>query len=164
MPIARARTQEGEALGLPLTLGLAGIGSVLGGFAGHRLPLQPPPSAAPPAPRAPPRPEPADPALATLLAGGRNQVLEAVRYHIDLADRPAFLRIMVECRAVRRRSGALAWRLCEDVAHPERWVELWMVESWTDHLREQERLTESDRGEAAPEASRYLNVMPDMLR
>ncbi|HEV7268125.1 MAG TPA: MFS transporter [Falsiroseomonas sp.] len=166
----------GEALGLPLTLGLAGLGAAIGGVAAHRLPLEAAPaSAAPLATRPQPSPEPADPALAGLLAGGRNQVLEVVRYHVDPADRAAFMRIMVECRGVRLRSGALVWRLCEDVAHPERWVELWMVESWTDHLREQERLTEADRavlarasglhrGDGPPEAARYLNVMPDMFR
>jgi hypothetical protein len=57
------------------------------------------------------------------------------------------------------------------VAHPERWVELWAVASWTEHLREEQRLTEADRaalsraaalhrGEAPPEAARYLNVQP----
>jgi len=57
------------------------------------------------------------------------------------------------------------------VAHPERWVELWAVESWEDHLRELARLTEEDRaalgraallheGEAPPEAARFLNVAP----
>jgi MFS family permease len=166
----------GEELGLPLTLGLAGVGAILGGVAAHRLPLEPPPpSAAPAAARPQPSPEPADPALAALLAGGRNPLLEVVRYHVDPADRATFLRIMAECRGVRLRSGALVWRLCEDVAHPERWVEIWMVESWTDHLREQERLTESDRAilaaaaalhrdEGPPEAARYLNVMPELAR
>ena len=76
---------------------------------------------------------------------------------------------MAEVRLVRLRSGAMSWRLYEDVAHPERFAELWAVESWTEHLREAGRLTEEDisilsrasgfhAGPAAPEASRYVNV------
>jgi quinol monooxygenase YgiN len=110
-----------------------------------------------------------------MLAEERHRVLEAVRYTVDPAERSAFLDAMDACRGVRLRGGALSWRLYEDVAHPERWVELWTVESWTAHLREEERLTEHDRaildragalhrGEGPPEAARYLNVMPDMSR
>ncbi|WP_270938266.1 MFS transporter, partial [Falsiroseomonas oryzae] len=141
-----------------------------------RLSLEPPPPAPAPAEVvAPPRPDPADPALAAVLAIGRNRVLEVVRYQVAPADRAAFLRAMQECRGVRLRSGALGWRLFEDIAHPERWVELWAVENWTDHLREEGRLTEADRaalaraaalhrGDGPPEAARYLDVMPDMTR
>jgi MFS family permease len=165
----------GGVLGLPLTLGLAGLGAAAGALLGHRLPIDPAAAAAPVAERPQPSPEPADPQLAPMLAGSRNQLMEVVRYHIAPADRAVFLRTMAECRWVRMRSGALIWRLCEDVAHAERWVELWTVENWTDHLREQERLTEADRavlaraaalhrGAGPPEAARYLTVMPDMFR
>lgn len=109
--------------------------------------------------------------LEKLLGERSGRVLEVVRYRIDPADRPAFLQAMREVRRVRLRSGALTWRLYEDVAHPERWAEFWAVENWTEHLREAQRLTEDDlaalaraaalhRGDAPPEASRYLNVPP----
>jgi hypothetical protein len=98
-------------------------------------------------------------------------VLEVVRYTVDPADRAAFLAAMREARRVRLRCGAVAWRLLEDVAHPERWIELWAVESWTEHLREAGRLDAADRGvlaraaafqvgDDAPEAARYLTVQP----
>ena len=38
---------------------------------------------------------------------------------------------MAEVRRVRLRSGALAWRLYEDVAYSERFAEIWVMESWT---------------------------------
>ena len=38
---------------------------------------------------------------------------------------------MAEVQRVRLRSGALAWRLYEDVAYPERFAEIWVMESWT---------------------------------
>ncbi|MBY0335841.1 MAG: MFS transporter, partial [Acetobacteraceae bacterium] len=115
------------------------------------------------------RPAPAAAELRALLHEGQNRVLEVVRYHVPPARRAAFLTAMAGARRVRLRAGAATWRLYEDVAHPERFVELWAIESWADHLREASRLTEEDRavlaaalafheGEAGPEAARYVNV------
>jgi quinol monooxygenase YgiN len=124
-------------------------------------------------PSAVPLPRPRAPAaeLAELLHEDSGRVLEAVRYRVDPADRDAFLAAMAEVREARLRTGALVWRLYEDVARPERWTELWAVESWTEHLRQAGRLDEADRaalaraaalhrGEGPPEASRHLNVEP----
>jgi len=120
-----------------------------------------------------PLPRPRDPAptLTGLLHADSGRVLEAVYYRIDPAERDAFLATMRQVRQVRFRAGALVWRLYEDVARPDRWTELWTMESWTDHLREEIRLDEDDlallaraasmhRGEQAPEASRHLHVDP----
>jgi MFS family permease len=128
--------------------------------------------AAPPAPSpeaALARPEPAASELSAFLHGEENRVLEVVRYRVPAARRAEFLAAMAGARRVRLRAGALVWRLYEDVAHPERWVELWTVESWAEHLREASRMTEEDKailgralafheGEGPPEAARYVNV------
>lgn len=118
-----------------------------------------------------PRPEaPAD-ALRFLLGTDSGRVTEAVRYSIDPARRDAFLAAMRDVRRVRQRSGAQGWQLLADVAHPERWVEIWSVESWTEHLREAGRLDGADRaalaraaafqaGDGPPDAARYLGVPP----
>ena len=66
--------------------------------------------------------------------------METVHYEVEQSQRPAFLATMAEVRRVRGRAGAHAWQLYEDVAHPEGWLEVWSVESWTDHLREVTRL------------------------
>ncbi len=128
-----------------------------------------------PAPEAPsvplPRPEAPAAELRSVLAENSGRVVEQVRYSVDPKDRAAFLAAMREARRVRLRSGAVAWRLMEDVAHPERWVEIWAVESWTEHLREAGRLDAADRaalaraaafhqGEEPPEATRYIAVPP----
>jgi MFS family permease len=120
-----------------------------------------------------PLPRPRDPAptLTGVLHSDSGRVLEAVHYRVDPADRDAFLASMGQVRQVRLRAGALVWRLYEDVARPDRWTELWTMESWTEHLREEIRLDEADlailaraasmhRGDQPPEASRYLNVDP----
>lgn len=115
-------------------------------------------------------PEPEAAELRALLAGGDNRVLEVVRYRVPAARRADFLAAMREVRRARLRGGAALWRLYEDVAHPERWVELWTIENWAEHLREAARMTEQDHavlrraatfhegGAGGPEAARYVNV------
>ena len=118
-------------------------------------------------------PKPAAPAegLHSLLGEDSGRILEVVRYRVAPGGREAFLEAMQEVRRVRLRSGAVSWRLYEDIADPDRWVELWAVESWTEHLREASRRTEADRaalaraaalhaGEEPPEAARFVNVVP----
>jgi hypothetical protein len=106
-----------------------------------------------------------------MLQGESGRVLEVVRYQVPIARRAAFLAAMEEVRRARLRAGALVWRLYEDVAHPERFAELWAVESWEEHLREAQRLEPADRAAIAaaaafaapdhpPEAARFLAVLP----
>jgi MFS family permease len=98
-------------------------------------------------PAAPPASVPEAPAaeLVPLLRHARGQVMETMYYRVSPAQRSAFLATMQEVRQVRGRGGAAFWQLYEDVAHPEGWLELWSMESWTDHLREVGRLSEEDR-------------------
>ncbi len=100
----------------------------------------------------------------------RGRVLETMRYIVRSDRRGEFLELMGEIRRLRRRAGALTWQLCEDVAHPEGWIELWSMENWTDHLREAQRLSPDDRATlaraasfidpVAPRPCRYLAVEP----
>jgi MFS family permease len=164
----------GDAVGVGAALGLSAVGGGAAAVAVRRWGLDAPPAAAPGDEAAPRLPRPAPPAKelrAQLAEESSGRVLEVVRYRIDPATRAAFLAAMREVRRVRLRGGAVTWRLYEDVANPDRWVELWAVGSWDDHLREQGRLTEEDRaalaraallhqGDAPPEAARFLNVPP----
>ncbi|MCX7930997.1 MAG: MFS transporter [Rhodovarius sp.] len=125
----------------------------------------------PPLPQAPIlSPKPEAPELRALLEAGSGRVLEVVRYTVAAEDRAAFLAHMEKVRRARLRAGALIWRLYENVAEPERFVELWLVESWTEHLREAGRMTETDRALIAAalafdrsptgaEAARYVNLL-----
>jgi MFS family permease len=160
----------GDVVGVHWALLGSGIGGLVAGVAVRALQLEGP-AAREASGGSIPEPEAPSPELATLLARDRGRVLEGVRYRIAPADRGAFLAAMAELRGVRMRSGALWWRLYEDVAHPELWAEFWAVESWTEHLREMHRLEPEDRaviaraaalhrGETPPEASRYLAQEP----
>ena len=88
-------------------------------------------------------------------------------------QRLEFLTIMDELHHVRGRAGAVFWQVYEDVAHPDGWVEVWFMESWTDHLREVIRLSDDDKRLLAAAAvfqheahrpSRYLAVDPHEYR
>ena len=93
----------------------------------------------------PPEPEAVAPELADVVAGTRGRILESQKYWIDPTRRAEFLTVMAEVRDVRGRCGADGWQLYEDLAHPQGWLELWSVESWSDHLREAARMSEADR-------------------
>src|SRR5580692_8945788 len=100
---------------------------------------------------APPPPEPEAPAaeLVPMLGRAHGRVMEMMHYRVRSEERDDYLTAMAEVRQVRGRTGALAWQLYEDVAHPEGWLEVWSVENWTDHLRELTRLSTEDRAALA---------------
>ncbi len=75
----------------------------------------------------------------------RGPVLVTVEYRIDPAQRRAFLAALDRLGHERRRDGAYRWRVFEDAADPARFVETFLVESWLEHLRQHERVTNSDR-------------------
>jgi MFS family permease len=124
-------------------------------------------------PVADPLPTPEAPAaeLVPLLRRVRGRVMETVHYRVQQEERGVFLAAMADVRKVRGRAGAMFWQLYEDVAHPEGWMEVWSMESWTDHLREVTRLSEDDRATLAraglfqcggdgPRPARYIAVDP----
>ena len=119
---------------------------------------------------APPLPEEPAPELAQLLPGSRGRILETMRYRVLPEHRDTFLAAMEEVQHVRGRAGVLVWRLYEDVAHPDGWMEVWAMQNWTDHLREANRLSDGDRAVLAsvavfhdadaPLPCRYIAVEP----
>jgi MFS family permease len=158
----------GEWIGIAQALLLAAVTGSIAAVAVRRWRLEPPRAAEVPAKGTLPAPEAPAAELAELLSEDSGRVLEVVHYAVDAADRDAFLAVMAEMRRMRMRSGARVWRLYEDIAHPERFAELWIVENWTEHLREVGRLDAADRatlaraaafhkGEGAPVAARYLH-------
>jgi MFS family permease len=72
-------------------------------------------------------------------------VLVTVEYLVDPKDRDAFLTALEHLACERRRDGAYAWGVFEDVAQRGRFVETFLVESWLEHLRQHERVTQADR-------------------
>ena len=75
----------------------------------------------------------------------RGPVLVTVEYRIDPRNREAFLGALEKLGYERRRDGAYAWGVFEDAAEEGRMVETFLVESWLEHLRQHDRVTNSDR-------------------
>ena len=82
-----------------------------------------------------------------------------VEYRVDPARAEEFALAMDELRRIRLRDGALRWDLAHDAAEPGVLVESFDVESWTEHLRQHERFTVSDR--KVEERIQRFHIGPD---
>jgi hypothetical protein len=79
------------------------------------------------------------------IAHDRGPVLVTVEYRIRPQNRAAFLKALARLEHQWRRDGAYAWGVFEDAAEEGRILETFLVESWTEHLRQHERVTNADR-------------------
>ncbi len=96
-------------------------------------------------------------------------VLVTVEFFVAPENAAAFRTLMRQLREQRLRDGARRWRLYHDMEDPERFVELFRLDSWSDHLLQVERLTMDDlqvrgavftlhKGPEKPKARHYLGV------
>ncbi|MFC0242398.1 MFS transporter [Rhodopseudomonas telluris] len=72
-------------------------------------------------------------------------VLITVEYRIATEERDDFLRALRQLSHQRRRDGAYAWDVFEDAAAQGRFLEVFQVASWLEHLRQHQRVTNADR-------------------
>jgi MFS family permease len=71
-------------------------------------------------------------------------VLITIEYRIDPLHTGEFLAAMRELERLRRRDGAIDWALYRDLADPDLFLEVFIAESWVDHLRQHTRITFAD--------------------
>jgi Transmembrane secretion effector len=76
---------------------------------------------------------------------GAGPVLITVEYHIAAEKREAFLAALARVARERKRDGAYAWGLYEDTARAGRVLETFLVDSWLEHRRQHQRVTNADR-------------------
>jgi MFS family permease len=86
-----------------------------------------------------------EPIVAHEVEEDRGPVLVTIEYRINPQEREAFLAALEKLGRQRRRDGAYAWGVFEDAAVEGRMVETFLVESWLEHLRQHERVTNADR-------------------
>jgi predicted MFS family arabinose efflux permease/quinol monooxygenase YgiN len=86
----------------------------------------------------------------------RGPVLTLVEYRIDPKHREAFLEAMGPYARVFRRNGAYDFAVYEDPAEEGRFVETFMSDSWSEHMRLHGRVTITDR--KSEEAVRRWNI------
>jgi MFS family permease len=85
------------------------------------------------------------PVVTGLVGNDQGPVMVTVEYRISPKDREAFLTALERLSHDRRRDGAYAWGIFEDIADRSRFLETFFVESWLEHLRQHERVTNADR-------------------
>ncbi len=72
-------------------------------------------------------------------------VLIQVDYRVDPDRRAAFLRAVHAAEPIRRRNGAVSWRVFRDLAEDDRVVERFIIPSWAEYVRLRQRMTVADR-------------------
>jgi MFS family permease len=77
------------------------------------------------------------------LLGG--PVLVTIEYSVVRELEPKFVKAMRQYSRVRRRDGAYQWGIYRDIEVASRFVEIFLVHSWAEHLRQHERQTKADR-------------------
>ena len=85
------------------------------------------------------------PILAAEVAPDRGPVMVTVEYMVPAGKRDTFVQAICAVARQRKRNGAYDWAIYEDAACPERYLETFLVDSWLEHLRQHERVTNADR-------------------
>jgi MFS family permease len=111
------------------------------------------------------------PIVAGEIEHDRGPVLVTIEYKIDAKNREPFLAALERVAQERRRDGAYAWGVFEDTAEQGRILETFLVESWLEHLRQHERVTNADRvlqetvgrfqTEGTPKITHFVAAEPD---
>jgi MFS family permease len=72
-------------------------------------------------------------------------VLVTIEYTVIPARTAEFVDAMHEYGRMRRRDGAYRWGIYRDTEVGDRYLEIFLVNSWAEHLRQHERQTLADR-------------------
>jgi MFS family permease len=71
-------------------------------------------------------------------------VLITVTYTIDPKEAEAYVQAIQQLKTIRLRDGAMRWGLFRDPFDPRRYLETFLVDSWSEYLRSRERFTMED--------------------
>jgi len=72
-------------------------------------------------------------------------VLVTVEYVVNRERASEFNKAMHRYGRMRRRDGASQWGIFRDTEDSNRYLEMFLVNSWAEHLRQHERVTKADR-------------------
>ena len=86
---------------------------------------------------------PQQPAIEPGMSDGPVRIL--VDFQIELENYNHFVKAVHKLRNIRLRDGAIRWGIFQDVDDPRHLTETFVVESWIDYLRQNERCTAADQ-------------------
>jgi MFS family permease len=72
-------------------------------------------------------------------------IMVMIAYSIDQEKVAGFTTAIYKYERIRRRDGAYQWGVFRDLEDPHRYLEVFLVDSWAEHLRQHERSTRADR-------------------
>jgi MFS family permease len=72
-------------------------------------------------------------------------VLVTAEYVVTREHASEFIKTMHRYGRIRRRDGASRWGIFRDLEDANRYLEIFLVDSWAEHLRQHERITQADR-------------------
>jgi MFS family permease len=72
-------------------------------------------------------------------------VLVTAEYSVIPGREAEFVEAIHEYGRIRRRDGAYRWSVYRDTELSDRYLEIFLVHTWAEHLRQHERLTQADR-------------------
>ena len=85
------------------------------------------------------------PRVQDTIENDRGPVLVTIEYDVQPEKVREFIRALRELGRNRQRDGVFFWSVFEDTERPNYFIETFSVESWLDHLRQHERVTEADK-------------------
>jgi len=68
-----------------------------------------------------------------------------IEYSVVSGQEAEFIEAIRKYARTRRRDGAYQWGVYRDTEAANRFVEIFLVYSWAEHLRQHERQTKADR-------------------
>jgi hypothetical protein len=75
----------------------------------------------------------------------RGPVLITIEYAVIPGRTTEFVQAMHEFGRMQRRNGAYRWEIFGDAEEVDRYLEIFLVNSWAEHLRQHERQTVAGR-------------------
>lgn len=72
-------------------------------------------------------------------------VLVTVEYIVPVERQAEFEKLMHRYQRIRRRDGASRWEIFRDIERNDRYLEVFLVDSWAEHLRQHQRKTVADQ-------------------
>jgi MFS family permease len=103
------------------------------------------------------------PSLAHAADPEEGPVAVEISYHVRLGAREEFIRATHTLGRSRRRDGANVWRLYRDLSDPNRYVERFLVDSWSEYLRHRARATVADHELQVRIASMLIEGAPPKM-
>ncbi|MFD4785917.1 MFS transporter [Streptomyces sp. NPDC058459] len=103
-----------------------------------------------------------EPALSFLPDHDSGPVLVQVEYRVGDSEAPGFLAAARHLGTSRRRTGATRWGMFRDTASPDRYLEVFELPSWDEHLRQHHSRTTGYDQELLDAVRAYATAEPQV--